>query len=101
MQGLADLKSRLLRTPLQPLTTFQDDPLRVLRAIRFAARLGFSLVPELEEAIKHPSVKVSVLGFSSESLVWFRVFFSMLSACVYSVIPLSRCLGGHPVFLQF
>lgn len=43
--GLSDLESRLIRTPLPPLQTFMDDPLRVLRLIRFAARLDFQLDP--------------------------------------------------------
>lgn len=38
-----DLRSGIIRTPLSPMLTFQDDPLRVLRAVRFAARFGFTL----------------------------------------------------------
>eukprot|EP00300_Choanocystis_sp_HF-7_P002071 c11621_g1_i1.p1 GENE.c11621_g1_i1~~c11621_g1_i1.p1 ORF type:complete len:532 (+),score=129.20 c11621_g1_i1:202-1596(+) len=49
-QGIDDLKSGILRTPLPPMITFKDDPLRVLRAIRFAARFGFQMADDLEEA---------------------------------------------------
>lgn len=50
-QGLADLERGILRTPLAPLQTFKDDPLRVLRLIRFAARFNFQLAPEAVQAI--------------------------------------------------
>ncbi len=51
-QGLADLRAGLLRTPLDPERTFDDDPLRMLRAIRFAAQLGFELDPAILPAIR-------------------------------------------------
>lgn len=49
--GLNDLKHGNLRTPLDPSETFSDDPLRMVRAVRFRAQLGFEFVPELEEAM--------------------------------------------------
>ncbi|KAI3436203.1 hypothetical protein D9Q98_002257 [Chlorella vulgaris] len=49
-QGLADLRDGIIRTPLQPKETFMDDPLRVLRAVRFASRFGFELEEGLLEA---------------------------------------------------
>ncbi len=41
--GLADMEKRIIRTPLEPLQTFKDDPLRVLRLVRFSSRLDFSI----------------------------------------------------------
>jgi poly(A) polymerase len=49
--GQKDLEEKVLRTPLDPNVTFSDDPLRMLRAIRFAAQLNFSIDPKTLEAI--------------------------------------------------
>ncbi len=50
--GRTDLEARILRTPLAPEQTFSDDPLRMLRAIRFATQLGFDLAPEIPPAMR-------------------------------------------------
>lgn len=50
--GRADLNAKVLRTPLPPEQTFSDDPLRMLRAIRFAAELGFEMAPEIAPAMR-------------------------------------------------
>ena len=49
--GLRDLREGVLRTPGSPSSSFGDDPLRMLRAARFAAQLGFSVAPEVREAM--------------------------------------------------
>ncbi|EGG23741.1 tRNA nucleotidyltransferase [Cavenderia fasciculata] len=55
--GIVDLKCGIVRTPLPPLTTFLDDPLRVLRSIRFATRLYYAIDHKLVEAASNPTVK--------------------------------------------
>jgi poly(A) polymerase len=52
LAGRDDLERRLLRTPRDPAQTFGDDPLRMLRAVRFAAQLGFTLDPSLVPAMR-------------------------------------------------
>ncbi|UKZ73457.1 hypothetical protein TrVFT333_001104 [Trichoderma virens FT-333] len=47
--GIRDMEAKTIRTPLEPFQTFMDDPLRVLRLIRFAARLGFTIDVESEK----------------------------------------------------
>ncbi|MBR3012096.1 MAG: HD domain-containing protein [Bacteroidales bacterium] len=65
--GIRDLASGIIRTPLEPDTTYSDDPLRMLRAIRFAAKLStpeleFRIVPESLEAMKRMSGRLSILS---------------------------------------
>lgn len=56
-QGLADLRAGIIRTPMPPKETFMDDPLRVLRAVRFASRFGFELEESLLEAAADDEVR--------------------------------------------
>ncbi|UZJ55281.1 hypothetical protein CBS101457_004601 [Exobasidium rhododendri] len=50
--GLIDLKDKVIRTPLSPLTTFLDDPLRVLRCVRFASRFGYKIHQDIIECFQ-------------------------------------------------
>lgn len=54
--GLADMERRVIRTPLEPLQTFKDDPLRVLRLVRFSSRLDFSIDEGTRRFMADPSV---------------------------------------------
>jgi len=47
--GISDMNARLIRTPLDPFQTFMDDPLRVLRLVRFASRLDFTIAADVEK----------------------------------------------------
>ena len=49
--GIKDLQKKILITPLDPDTTFKDDPLRILRGVRFAAQLNFNLTPFIQDSI--------------------------------------------------
>lgn len=60
--GVEDLKAGLCRTPLDPDITFSDDPLRMLRAIRFACRFDFQIVPETLEAIARNRDRIKIIS---------------------------------------
>ena len=60
--GIADLEQKLIRTPLSPAETFSDDPLRMMRAIRFAAQLNFRIDDAAVEAIKNNTERISIIS---------------------------------------
>jgi poly(A) polymerase len=60
--GMQDLQDRIIRTPLDPDVTYSDDPLRMIRAIRFATQLGFSIEKNSFESIKHNAARISIVS---------------------------------------
>lgn len=60
--GLRDVKKRILRTPLEPEATFEDDPLRMIRAARFAAQLQFHIEEDTFDAMRERSHRVEILS---------------------------------------
>jgi poly(A) polymerase len=60
--GLDALKDRVLRTPGRPEDSFNDDPLRILRAARFAAKLGFAVAPEVQEAMTEQAARLDIVS---------------------------------------
>jgi putative nucleotidyltransferase with HDIG domain len=61
-QGLNDIEHKIIRTPLEPEITYSDDPLRMMRAIRFAAQLGFTIEKESFDAIVAQRERIKIIS---------------------------------------
>jgi tRNA nucleotidyltransferase/poly(A) polymerase len=68
--GIKDLRAGIARTPLDPVQTFLDDPLRILRTVRFAARYGLELDPGLIAATHNQQVKEAFKNKISTERIW-------------------------------
>lgn len=60
--GVKDIKRKIIRTPLEPGITFSDDPLRMMRAIRFASQLNFDIAPDTFDAISEMAKRIEIVS---------------------------------------
>jgi poly(A) polymerase len=60
--GVKDLENKIIQTPLAPLQTFSDDPLRMMRAVRFASQLNFTIEEKTFQAIKDNAYRISIIS---------------------------------------
>lgn len=68
--GVEDLKNNIARTPIDPLRTYLEDPLRILRAVRFAAKYDLQLDPALIQAAKDPKVQDAFRNKITKERIW-------------------------------
>jgi putative nucleotidyltransferase with HDIG domain len=102
--GVADLERKLIRTPLNPVETFSDDPLRMLRAIRFASQLNFTIDPVALDAIKTNVERIGIISqeriteelnkiiLSPKPSIGFKYLFD--TGLLHKIFPLMANLYG-------
>ena len=98
--GLLDLKDGLLQTPTDPITTMMDDPLRVLRALRFTITKDFQISRELFEAMKQPGILKKLEMTVSQERIRDEVEKMMKFNTVRSIRLLMDMDGDIPGFLE-
>ena len=94
--GISDLKQKIIRTPLNPLTTFSDDPLRMMRAIRFATQLGFDIEPETFDAITKKAERISIVSMERVTSELNKIIGSAKPSYGFKLLFHSRLL--HTIF---
>jgi poly(A) polymerase len=94
--GVSDLQAGVLRTPLEPRKTFHDDPLRMLRAVRFRHRFGFSYADGLAEAIRKSAPRLEII---SAERIRDELFKMMLHPAAEAALEDLRELGLLQMFL--
>ena len=75
-EGLGDLRRKMIRTPLAPEQTFSDDPLRMMRAIRFASQLGFDIEADTFEGISQMAERISIVSAERVSVELNKIVLS-------------------------
>lgn len=61
-EGLKDIRRKIIRTPTDPMITFSDDPLRMMRAVRFAAQLNFDIHPDTFDALMQSASRLQIIS---------------------------------------
>lgn len=74
--GIEDLEKRILRTPLEPAQTYSDDPLRMMRAVRFASTLGFTIEENSLEAIKKEAERIKIVSMERIMVEFNKIMLS-------------------------
>lgn len=94
--GLKDLENRVLKTPLDTEVTFDDDPLRILRAIRFSITKDFLIPTEMEEIIKHYDYEVKMCVVSAE-----RIREELIKCFKFDTLKTIQTLTAYPFLMEY
>ncbi|MCS7209549.1 MAG: CCA tRNA nucleotidyltransferase [Fimbriimonadales bacterium] len=97
--GLTDLQAKILRTPRDPHETFYEDPLRMLRAVRFAVQLGFTIDPAAYHAILEQAERLAIVSIERVQTEFTRLMDSPQAAAGLQMLLDTRLLHqfGEPL----
>ena len=90
--GLDDLDACIIRTPCDPDITFSDDPLRMMRAVRFAAQLGFSIDEETFEAIRRNAPRIKIVSRERIATELNKIVLSPVPSMGFELLELTGLL---------
>ncbi len=90
--GMKDLEECVIRTPCDPDVTFSDDPLRMIRAVRFATQLGFDIAPETFEAIERNASRMSIVSKERIVTELNKIIMSPVPSIGFELLSLSGLL---------
>jgi tRNA nucleotidyltransferase/poly(A) polymerase len=96
--GVNDIEKRVIRTPLDPLQTFSDDPLRMMRAIRFSSQLGFTIEQKTFQAIKDEADRISIVSQERVTDELIKIINSPIPSIGFDLLYQSGLL--HIIFPQ-
>jgi poly(A) polymerase len=91
--GIADMNRGVLRTPLDPEHTYSDDPLRMMRAARFAAQLGFSVDPRSIEAIAAMRERIAIVSQERVTEELLKLLAAPAPSVGFTILHETRVLG--------
>ncbi|WP_025764577.1 CCA tRNA nucleotidyltransferase [Dyadobacter tibetensis] len=92
-EGVRDLRKKIIRTPLEPGITFSDDPLRMMRAIRFATQLNFDIEPDTFDAIIAMKDRISIVSMERVSDELNKIILSKTPSYGFKLLYHSGILG--------
>ena len=95
-QGVEDLQKKRIVTPLEPETTFSDDPLRMMRAIRFASQLSFDIDPDTFDAITKNKDRIKIVSKERIAVELNKIILSPIPSYGFKLLFTSGLL--HEIF---
>jgi tRNA nucleotidyltransferase (CCA-adding enzyme) len=100
VNGFEDLKDGWARTPIEPIQTFLEDPLRILRIIRFAARLNLTVCHDIVEAAKNSAVQEALQRKISRERIWTEFSKFMTDPNFHRAVRLMHQMGLRDLLLS-